>query len=93
MLAATLIASAIETVLALFYAWGMTGSDALLRVGRYLHWPSTYLTDWIIGDGKGLRLRHEFCLNVALQFGLFFCMALLTLRLLISLSPRRAQKT
>ena len=90
MLTAAVIASAVEMVFAVIYAWGMTGSDAVLPVGRYLHWPSSLLTDWIIGDGKGLRLRHEFFLNVALQFGLLFCIALLTLTLLALLSRRPA---
>ena len=82
-LAAAVIASAVEFVFAFIYAWGMTSSDAVLRVGRYLHWPSSLLTDWIIDDGKSLRLRHEFVLNVALQFGLLFCIAILTLTLLV----------
>src|SRR6185369_9638216 len=73
LLAAVVIASAVEFVVAFIYAWGMTGSDVVHRVGRHLHWPSSLLTDWIIGDGKGLRLGHEFFLNVGLQFGLLFC--------------------
>src|SRR3954462_10554006 len=81
--AAAVIASAVEFVFAFIYGWGMTGGDSVLRVGRYLHWPSRLLTDWIIGDGKGLRLHHEFFLNVGLQYGVLFCIALLTLTLLL----------
>ena len=89
LLAAAVIASAVEMVFAYIYAWGMTGSDAVLGVGRALHWPSTLLTNRIIGDGQGLRLRHEFLLNVTFQFGLLFCAVVLALALLALLQAKK----
>jgi hypothetical protein len=76
-------------VLAFVYAWGIAGPQSVHRFALKLHWPSVILTDWVIGDGKGYRLRHEFFLNVSLQFALLFCVAISVVGLLAAFRGRR----
>lgn len=73
---AALNAAAVEGVFACIYGLGIASSPTLHGVGSYLHWPSILLTERIIGDGQGYRLRHEFLLNIAFQFGALFLLIL-----------------